>query len=127
MTEKYLFGLLLSMSQFHLTVEKDDAKPLETLEPQPDDTEPIHSHPSATPFSDLLTEASGGLSELEMSLPRVLPATMNELELGQMTDNTANENEVQLGPVTRNGNSADVRTDNTVNMEHLDHDRGICR
>ena len=101
----------------------DDEKPLESLELQPQSTDPTHSHPSATPFSDLIHEASGGLSELEMSLPRVLPATNNELELGHMTDNSANENEVELGHMT--GNSDDVRTENTIDMEQHEPDRGM--
>lgn len=103
--------------------KEDDEKQLESLDPQPVETDPTHSHPSATPFSDLLDEASGGLSELEMSLPRVLPATSNELELGHLTENTANENEVVLGHMTENRTNS--RTENTINMERLEQDRDV--
>ena len=106
-----------------LGVEKEDEKPLESLDQQLAETDSTHSHPSATPFSDLLNEAAGGLSELEMSLPRVLPGTNNELELSHMTDNTADENEADLGHLTED--VTNPRAENTINMERLERDRGI--
>ena len=58
-----------------------------------------------------------------MSLPRVLPATNNELELSHMTDNTADENEADLGHLTED--VTNPRAENTINMERLERDRGI--
>ena len=58
-----------------------------------------------------------------MSLPRVLPATSNELELGHMTENSTNENEVELGHMT--GNKDNIRNENTIDMEQQEHDRGM--
>ena len=162
---------------------KEDEKPLESLNSLPGETDPIHSHPSSTPFSDLLSENSRDLSELEMSLPRVLPSA-NELELGQMTQNhcqsfgqppvdtdpvhshpsglgffdlpgadsrdlselemslprvlpTVN-NELELGHMTEHAsnqseaihshvteNAANTRAENTINLERLEQTRGI--
>ena len=106
---------------YDLAADPEDEKPLENLDLQPQNTGPTHSHPSSTPFSDLLHEASGGLSELEMSLPRVLPATSNELELGHMTENPTNESGVELGHMTGN----DVRHENALNMEQEEQNRGM--
>ena len=90
---------------------------------QPVETEPIHSHPSSMPFSDLFSEPSRDLSELEMSLPRMLPATSNELELGHMTEDISNQNEVGVGHVTEN--VSNPRVENAINMERLEQERGM--
>ena len=90
---------------------------------QPGDTDSVHSHPSGLGFFDLPGADSRDLSELEMSLPRVLPTANNELELGHMTENAANQSEAGHSHVTEN--AANTRGENTINPERLVQTRGM--
>ena len=89
----------------------------------PVDTDPVHSHPSGLGFFDLPGADLRDLSELEMSLPRVLSTANNELELGHMTEHATNQNEARHSHVTEN--AANTRAENTINPERLEQTRGM--